>query len=864
MIASDNTGWTGSLPYYMTNLYRSFAYKDYGKTVGMQYRNNLQVLKTNYSDLQGFMDIHIQCQLYQGDPGISLYDPAKPDYVIEAQGISSIPANVTTALDTFQLKGNLYDLGKSLRDSVLVRLQHTMAGSTTILYADSVWVKDLLNTDTITFNVPLNATTDIGQNNYTIKIDANDRFDELSEDNNQAIFQLFIYSESLIPLYPKEFAIVHDQGVTLKASTLNAFAPLRNYRVDRAPRRGVDRVRRRHADGARRSRRRSTARRTRRRSAGGQRSRRPGRSASDLDAASRTPDRLEELPQAGSPRAGSGRRSLARRAHREAASGVGEGPARRGRHRPGVEPRLAGRLPVHQGARRAGARSRSGATLRSRSFGRRSSSRPLAEPRPGWIRGFRMAEPIIISYARGLLKEFPGIPEGIVDVIPVDLVVAAIIAVAANGPSPEGPSVYQVASGSRNPLRYGTLVDHVQGWFTERPIYDSEGPTDRRARVVVPRAGPGAAPAESRREDAEPRRSRAARASAPRQPGRVRGEARGTSGNRCGERSSTSSSTATTPRPRRSTRSTASSSCGAASPEADRGLFCFDPATIDWAQYITEVHLPSVVDHARVKMTPGKKTGPTRRERGRKAILSPDRHLAAFDLENTIIASQVVDSYSWIATRHLDVGDRVRFVAKTLREAPGLWAMDRRDRGDFLRHFYRRYEDAPVGPPAGRHLGAVGPAPHDEGVSRRPAPASVSTASSVTGRFSSRARSTFSSSPSLLCSTTSCRPGWRESRADASPASWSRRRARARPGRSPSASSASGGTQSRGVRRLRRLGERPADARGRRPSGGRQRRGEAGGDRPQAGLAHRGLEAGRGVAEAAATDRSAADGRHAR
>ena len=57
-----------------------------------------------------------------------------------------------------------------------------------------------------------------------------------------------------------------------------------------------------------------------------------------------------------------------------------------------------------------------------------------AEPRPGWIRGFRMAEPVILSYARGLLSEFPGVPEGIVDVIPVDIVVAAIIAVAARGP----------------------------------------------------------------------------------------------------------------------------------------------------------------------------------------------------------------------------------------------------------------------------------------------------------------------------------------------------------------------------------------------------------------------------------------------
>ncbi len=98
----------------------------------------------------------------------------------------------------------------------------------------------------------------------------------------------------------------------------------------------------------------------------------------------------------------------------------------------------------------------------------------LAEPRPGWIRGFRMADPVIISYARGLLKEFPGVPEGIVDVIPVDLVSAAIIAVAAKGPEPE-PEVVQVASGSQNPLRYRRLVDLVSGWFLEHPLYDAKG-----------------------------------------------------------------------------------------------------------------------------------------------------------------------------------------------------------------------------------------------------------------------------------------------------------------------------------------------------------------------------------------------------
>ena len=97
----------------------------------------------------------------------------------------------------------------------------------------------------------------------------------------------------------------------------------------------------------------------------------------------------------------------------------------------------------------------------------------------------------------------------------------------------------------------------------------------------------------------------------------------------------------------------------------------------------------------------------TREERGRRAVLAPERQLAVFDLENTLIASNVVDSYAWLATRHASDADRVRFVLRTLREAPRLLALDRTDRGDFLRYFYRRYEGAPVGPAAARQLGAV-------------------------------------------------------------------------------------------------------------------------------------------------------------
>src|SRR5690606_17121950 len=41
---------------------------------------------------------------------------------------------------------------------------------------------------------------------------------------------------------------------------------------------------------------------------------------------------------------------------------------------------------------------------------------------------------------------------------------------------------------------------------------------------------------------------------------------------------------------------------------ADRERFCFDPRVIDWPSYVRDIHLPSVVHHARVRTTGGGRT----------------------------------------------------------------------------------------------------------------------------------------------------------------------------------------------------------------------------------------------------------------
>ena len=319
----------------------------------------------------------------------------------------------------------------------------------------------------------------------------------------------------------------------------------------------------------------------------------------------------------------------------------------------------------------------------------------VAEPVPGWIRGFRMAEPIIISYARGLLKEFPGVPEGVVDVIPVDMVVADILLVAAHGPVEGEVPVYQIASGVRNPLLYGELVDLVQSWFTERPLYDDRGqpiavpawsfPGRGRVQRQLKRAT-SAADAVERVLTALPLRGKRAQISA----GLEEKSAQAKRALAYVELYGSYTETEARYRIDRTLR------LFDALDDADKAAFACDPATISWATYVNNVHLPSVVKHARVRTTPGKTVMADRHERGRQAVLDPKRQLAVFDLENTLMASNVVDTYAWLASRHLPPGERTRFVAELLKDAPSLLALDSKDRGDFLRTFYLRYEGASV------------------------------------------------------------------------------------------------------------------------------------------------------------------------
>ena len=445
-------------------------------------------------------------------------------------------------------------------------------------------------------------------------------------------------------------------------------------------------------------------------------------------------------------------------------------------------------------------------------------------------------------------------PEGIVDVIPVDLVVAAIIAVAARGPptTTARPTSSRSASGSANPLRYRRLVDLVQRLVHRAPAVRQRGPAHRRARVDVPRPRPGRRASSSGPRTLLDRAEKVARSrcrcGASRPSGRAtleekreRGRAgprlrralrrlrrvRGDLRRRPPARAAATTLDAGRPaalrlrppghrlgplRPRRSTcrRSSSTPGCAPTPGGRDRRDRARPPAP-------PGARPPTATSPPSTSRTRSSRRTSSRRTRGWPPAACPATTGSRFVAQ--------------------DAAPRRR----------RCWRSTARDRGDFLRYFYRRYEGAPVDQlddDAAEMFSDLHP---HQVVPRRHPPGARAPARSATARVLITGALDFVVEPLAPAvrrhrRAPDCRSAptarYTGELTDVPPTGEARAQAlvdyadgrRPRPGR--------GG-------RLRRLGQRPADARGGRLPGGGQPRDPAGRHRPQAGLAGRALGEGR-------------------
>jgi HAD superfamily hydrolase (TIGR01490 family) len=313
----------------------------------------------------------------------------------------------------------------------------------------------------------------------------------------------------------------------------------------------------------------------------------------------------------------------------------------------------------------------------------------LRHPYPGWIEGFKMAEPIILAFGRGELPEFPGAPDAICDIVPVDHAVGALLAAAARPPKPGRPQYFHVSSGARNPLTFRRLHTEVSDYFTRHPL---ERP-GLGAAALPNWTWPGMESVERLLGLAEKAHGAADRVvGALPSGGRVRRAAEKL--DRQGAKLEFLRRYHDLYRPYVRTELVFSVertlALDAALDPTERVDFGFDPAAIDWTHYLRDTHCPSITTALRAMGQRPRRPVPS----GLSPIRTDVPALAAFDLDGTLMPGNVVQSYLGLRLPGLDMAGRAREVAAVAGRVPAYLLADSRDRGGFLRSMYRRYEGA--------------------------------------------------------------------------------------------------------------------------------------------------------------------------
>lgn len=318
----------------------------------------------------------------------------------------------------------------------------------------------------------------------------------------------------------------------------------------------------------------------------------------------------------------------------------------------------------------------------------------LVHPYPGWIDGFKVADPIIVAYGRGLLPEFPGVPDSILDVVPVDYVVNVILAVAANPPGAPGAAYFHASSGAGNPLPMHRMFRNVNEFFTANPMpQPGEG-----GHVRVPTwKFPGGRKVE-RSLRVRQRFNELREAWFERLPAteRTRGWLEGARQRRIDLETLRDLSVLYRAYVQTETifddKNTTALLAGL--PARVRREGGFDVREIDWEDYLQSVHFPSITGLTRMFQPRG--GGRSGRARGEKELPRRTDVVAVFDLEGTVVESNIVEQYLWVRSAGFGWAAWPGEAVSLSAALPAYLRAERRDRGEFIRLFLRRYGGMPL------------------------------------------------------------------------------------------------------------------------------------------------------------------------
>ncbi|MFM9986368.1 MAG: C25 family cysteine peptidase [Flavobacteriales bacterium] len=228
-LAKSDLGIPSYLNFYTDNFYKELFVNSYGSSIGkcmQEAIRNFQISGDYYRE-----NVAHNFALH-GDPAIKIYTYEKPDYSISASDIFFNPSEVMATNETFEVKIVIENLGKATNDDVGVELVRHYPNGADSVY--SITLDRIIYRDTISFALPTDVLTAMGQNTFDVFVDFPlNAVDEMDNTGNNVVLgkSLVITSGDLIPVYPYQFAVTDNSQPTLHASIGFPFEPEKTYRI---------------------------------------------------------------------------------------------------------------------------------------------------------------------------------------------------------------------------------------------------------------------------------------------------------------------------------------------------------------------------------------------------------------------------------------------------------------------------------------------------------------------------------------------------------------------------------------------------------------------------------------------------------
>lgn len=226
------TMWTtelSNLSRYARILYQNLGEDYYGETFGEIIRQTMDEYTVDASFVTNRVK---EIMMFHGDPALRLYPHEQPDYLVNLSKTFISPNPLSLQQDSFKLDLTVSNIGKAANDSISIAI-YDITPDGASFKIKSLRIAAPKFEEQFQINLALQKSV-AGKHTIEIVVDADNQIKEIEkgEANNKASVSLFVIDYDIEPVYPNNFAIVNQQGITLKASTTSVFTTPINYHFE--------------------------------------------------------------------------------------------------------------------------------------------------------------------------------------------------------------------------------------------------------------------------------------------------------------------------------------------------------------------------------------------------------------------------------------------------------------------------------------------------------------------------------------------------------------------------------------------------------------------------------------------------------